>query len=74
MAEGLKAACEKAGRPLADARAALPLGAALFDDCLHPNAAGGDRIADAVSARLQLAHGTTDFFKACSHPFDFVSI
>lgn len=48
VAEGLAATCRASRRACADVRAALPLGATYFDDCMHPNAAGSDRIADTV--------------------------
>ena len=48
VSEALLARCHSSRRPLAHVRAALPLGPELFDDCMHPNAAGSDAIATAV--------------------------
>lgn len=40
------------GRAVADARAAMPLDAALYDDCLHYSPAGSKRMAEVVHAAI----------------------
>ena len=56
VADGLIRTSKKSGRALADVRAALPLCAAFFDDCLHPSPDGYDRMADVIHDALH-RHG-----------------
>jgi len=46
----------KGRRVVADARAALPFGAAFFDDAIHPSAAGSDRLGEVVFRAIK-GHG-----------------
>lgn len=48
VAEGIARSCRRRKRPLADARADLPLGPELYDDCLHPSPAGSDKLAECL--------------------------
>jgi lysophospholipase L1-like esterase len=48
LSADLTALCARQKRPLADARAALPLCADHYDDCMHLSAIGSDALADVV--------------------------
>ena len=48
VAEGVAARCRAQGRPLVDARRALPLCAEFFDDAIHPSPEGSVTLANEV--------------------------
>jgi lysophospholipase L1-like esterase len=53
VAEGVAARCHAQGRPLVDARRALPLCEEFFDDSIHPSPVGAHRLADEVHTAIR---------------------
>jgi len=53
VAAGVAERAHAAGRPLVDARSALPLCAQYYDDSLHPSPAGARKLADEVHTAIR---------------------